>query len=106
MSMRLLRKLSTLTSGELGNGAKHVGALYAVQLLLTLTAGVTAFLLRFDFAIPARMCVCFAFAIITWLTVKPASLYMFGGTHAAWRYFSTPDLIRVVAGNVVGVTIA
>ncbi|HZQ55425.1 MAG TPA: nucleoside-diphosphate sugar epimerase/dehydratase [Bryobacteraceae bacterium] len=106
MSMRLLRKLSTLTSGELGNGAKHVGALYAVQLLLALTAGVTAFLLRFDFAIPSRMGVCFAFAIATWLIVKPASLYLFGGTHAAWRYFSTPDLIRVLAANVVGVAIA
>jgi len=104
--MRLLRKLSTLTSGELGNGAKHVGALYAVQLLLALTAGVTAFLLRFDFAIPSRMGVCFAFAIATWLIVKPASLYLFGGTHAAWRYFSTPDLIRVLAANVVGVAIA
>jgi FlaA1/EpsC-like NDP-sugar epimerase len=104
--MGLLRKLSSLTSGELGNGAKHVGALYTVQLLLTLTAGVTAFLLRFDFAIPPRMGVCFAFAIATWLAVKPASLYLFGGTHAAWRYFSTPDLIRVLAANVVGVTIA
>jgi len=83
-----------------------VGALYAVQLLLALTAGVTAFLLRFDFAIPSRMGVCFAFAIATWLIVKPASLYLFGGTHAAWRYFSTPDLIRVLAANVVGVAIA
>ena len=83
-----------------------MGALYAVQLLLALTAGVTAFLLRFDFAIPSRMGVCFAFAIATWLIVKPASLYLFGGTHAAWRYFSTPDLIRVLAANVVGVAIA
>jgi len=63
---------------------------------------VTAFYLRFDFAIPAAMKLPLLWAIVAWAVVKMPVSRCFGLHLRLWRYFSTPDLRRLAASNVAG----
>jgi len=65
-------------------------------------AGVGAFLLRFDFRIPAEQAAHLAFALSTWTVVKCIVFYLGGLHRAQWRHVSLPDVLAIVAYNALG----
>ena len=72
------------------------------QLTLIELALITAFFLRFDFAIPSAMKLPLLWAVLAWAAVKMPVSRGFGLHLRLWRYFSTPDLWRLAASNVTG----
>ena len=70
------------------------------QLTLIELALLTAFFLRFDFAIPSAMKLPLLWAVLAWAAVKMPVSRCFGLHLRLWRYFSTPDLWRLAASNV------
>ena len=86
----------------LPSGTRHLCLKLILQLSLGSMAGISAFLLRFDFRVPVSVTTSVWWALAVWMTVKPLSVYVFGGTRGAWRYFSTPDLIPLLAGHLIG----
>jgi FlaA1/EpsC-like NDP-sugar epimerase len=75
---------------------------WLLQLALVELALVTAFFLRFDFAVPTAMKLPLLWAIVAWAAVKMPVSRCFGLHLRLWRYFSTPDLRRLAASNVAG----
>ncbi len=75
---------------------------YAIELVAILIAAVTAFLLRFDFSIPALYIPVLGSAILVWAPVKLASFKLLGLDRRWARYASMSDLMRVAASNLVG----
>jgi FlaA1/EpsC-like NDP-sugar epimerase len=65
-------------------------------------AGVSAFLLRFDFSIPTQYRQQLSFALCAWVLTKILVFRFLGLDRGPWRYVSVPDLLRVAAGNVLG----
>src|SRR5690349_5406498 len=82
----------------------HRSMVRAVQLAIFLFAGVSAFLLRFDFAIPAPSKRHMAYALVIWIIAKVATFHLFSLDRGWWRYTSVPDLLRLIAGNVAAST--
>jgi FlaA1/EpsC-like NDP-sugar epimerase len=78
----------------------------AVHLAIFLLAGVSAFLLRFDFGIPQRHRQELMVALCAWALLKVPVFYLLGLDRGWWRFFSVPDLLRVAAGNVIASTLA
>ena len=76
------------------------------QLAIFLFAGISAFLLRFDFAIPASARRHLLFALVIWAVVKIVVFHLFALDRGWWRYTSVPDLLRLIAGNGVASTVA
>jgi FlaA1/EpsC-like NDP-sugar epimerase len=70
----------------------------ALQLGLIAFAGVSAFLLRFEFAIPAAMRNCFIWGMLVWVAVYPPVLRLCGVV-GGWRHFCTHDLGRLLLSN-------
>ncbi len=96
-----LRKFPALPSGT-----RHLCLKLILQLCLGSIAGVLAFLLRFDFSVPVTVTASVWWALAMWMTLKPLSVYVCGGTRGAWRYFSTPDLLPLFAGHLIGSVLA
>jgi FlaA1/EpsC-like NDP-sugar epimerase len=65
-------------------------------------AVVAAFILRFEFTIPAAMRPALIWAAIIWAFVKLPVSHYFGLHRHLWRYFSASDLPRIVMSNTVG----
>jgi FlaA1/EpsC-like NDP-sugar epimerase len=65
-------------------------------------AGISAFLLRFDFSIPGRFRSHLLFALCAWVLAKIIVFQVLGLDRGWWRYSSVPDLLRVSAGNAFG----
>ncbi len=86
----------------LPSGTRHLCLKLILQIALGSLAGISAFLLRFDFRLPVTVTTSVWWALAVWMTVKPLAVYVFGGTRGAWRYFSTPDLIPLFAGHLIG----
>ncbi len=75
---------------------------YGIELTAVVVAAVTAFLLRFDFSIPAIYIPVLTVAILVWGPAKLAS-FKFLGLDRRWaRYASMSDLMRVAASNLLG----
>ena len=75
---------------------------YGIELTAVVVAAVTAFLLRFDFSIPAIYIPILTVAILVWGPAKLAS-FKFLGLDRRWaRYASMSDLMRVAASNLLG----
>src|ERR1019366_4492143 len=72
------------------------------QFALVELALLTAFFLRFDFALPPAMKLPLLWAILAWAVVKIPVSRLFGLHLRLWRYFSTPDLRRLIASHPVG----
>jgi FlaA1/EpsC-like NDP-sugar epimerase len=73
-----------------------------IQFALVELALLTAFFLRFDFALPTPMKWTLLWAVPVWALVKVPVSRCFGLHLRLWRYFSTPDLRRLIASNTVG----
>ena len=80
----------------------HRWVLRLVQVSMFVFAGVSAFLLRFDFSIPRRFQQHLAYALCVWVLSKIVAFHLLGLDRGWWRYVSIPDLVRLAAGNVLG----
>ncbi|HWQ52167.1 MAG TPA: nucleoside-diphosphate sugar epimerase/dehydratase [Bryobacteraceae bacterium] len=74
----------------------------AGQPFLFLIAGSLAFLLRFDFSIPAYYLPHWEAALWVWATVKFAAFALVGIDRGWWRFVSINDLTRLAVANVLG----
>jgi FlaA1/EpsC-like NDP-sugar epimerase len=89
---RVVRRLARL----------HRWVLRLVQVSMFVFAGISAFLLRFDFSIPRRFQQHLAYALCAWMLSKILVFHLLGLDRGWWRYVSIPDLVRLAAGNVLG----
>jgi len=93
----------TGTNGLLSDLSKFpAGLVLALQAFLFFVAGVTAFLLRFDFGVPARYVPDMRFALCVWVGIKVATFASLRLHRALWRYVSSYDLARLLLGNLLG----
>ncbi|HEY1215091.1 MAG TPA: hypothetical protein VGE93_15785, partial [Bryobacteraceae bacterium] len=106
MTVHTFAQYLRVLTAFLPSGTRHLCLKLTLQVCLGATAGLSAFLLRFDFAVPATVAVSLWWALAVWLTVKPLSVYLLGSTRGAWRYFSTPDLLPLFAGHLIGSVLA
>jgi FlaA1/EpsC-like NDP-sugar epimerase len=63
---------------------------------------VSAFLLRFDFTVPAAQLRILVWSLPLVLLVRLAASYAFGITRGRWRYVGTNDVFRLVASTCTG----
>src|ERR1035441_3260195 len=87
--------------GDHLNGFKRWTA-RAVQLAIFLFSGVSAFLLRFDFALPKEERGHLQLALCVWVIAKTLVFPVFRLDRGWWRYVSVPDLFRVACANLAG----
>src|ERR1035441_4527686 len=73
-----------------------------VQLAIFLFAGISAFLLRFDFAIPKVEHAHLWVGLCVWVIAKILVFQLFRLDRGWWRYVSVPDLLRVAYANLAG----
>ena len=76
------------------------------QLAIFLAAGVSAFLLRFDFAIPGQFQHYLLSALIAWAVIKVAVFHLFSLDSGWWSYTSVQDLGHLIAGNSIASSVA
>jgi FlaA1/EpsC-like NDP-sugar epimerase len=74
----------------------------AVHLGIFVFAVVSAFLLRFDFAIPKDERAHLKLALCAWVIAKVLVFPWFRLDRGWWRYVSVPDLFRVACANLAG----
>jgi FlaA1/EpsC-like NDP-sugar epimerase len=79
---------------------------HAVQFSIFALAGVTAFLLRFDFIVPPAFRVHLLAGVAVWVAVKILVFHFFKLDRGWWRYVSINDLSRVAAANLTGSALA
>jgi FlaA1/EpsC-like NDP-sugar epimerase len=80
----------------------HRWVLRLVQVSMFVFAGISAFLLRFDFSIPRRFQPHLAYALGAWVLSKILVFRLLNLDRGWWRYVSIPDLVRLAAGNILG----
>jgi FlaA1/EpsC-like NDP-sugar epimerase len=76
--------------------------LWALQIAVFAFSAVTAFLLRFDFTVPAMDLRYLAYAGPIWIMVKVAVFRAGNLDRGLWRYVSMADVHRVALGNLIG----
>jgi FlaA1/EpsC-like NDP-sugar epimerase len=80
----------------------RVLAMIAVHLSLFAAAGCLAFVLRFEFKIPAGQVGHLLWALPIWLTVKSVAFHVFTVNRGAWRFVSLPDALALLSANAAG----
>ena len=73
-----------------------------IQLAIFAAAGVLAFLLRFDFTVPAQYRPQLLAAICVFVPAKIFAFYFFKMDRGWWRYASIRDVARLALANLVG----
>src|ERR1039457_4865622 len=73
--------------------------IWGTHLGLFLVSGATAFLLRFDFSIPASESRDLLFGLAVWLIVKSAVFRWLELDRGWWRFVSIDDVMRISLGN-------
>lgn len=76
------------------------------QLAVFVFAGMAAFLLRFDFAVPSFYRLYLGPAICAWMIAKIVAFHLFGLASDEWKYFSVRDVLRLAIGNLAGSSLA
>jgi FlaA1/EpsC-like NDP-sugar epimerase len=74
----------------------------AVQLAIIVLAGILAFELRFDFALPRKFQIHLLTGMCVWLAAKIPVFHFFKLDRGYWRYASIDDLSRVASANLAG----
>jgi FlaA1/EpsC-like NDP-sugar epimerase len=77
-------------------------AVWLVQLSIFVLSGLAAFLLRFDFTVPAPYFQYFIWALPIWLIVKAVVFRVCGLDRGWWRFVSVQDVFRIGACNLLG----
>ena len=73
-----------------------------IQLAIFAAAGFLAFLLRFDFTVPAQYRRHLLAALCVFVPAKIFAFYFFKMDRGWWRYASIRDVVRLVAANLAG----
>jgi FlaA1/EpsC-like NDP-sugar epimerase len=73
-----------------------------LQFLLIALSGILAFLLRFDFDLSDKAWAYMAWGVPLWLIVKSFVFHYVALDRGGWRYVSTPDVVRLGLGNLLG----
>jgi len=73
-----------------------------LQLSIFVFSGLAAFLLRFDFTIPAVQVQHLVLALPIWLIAKAIVFHLCGLDRGWWRFVSIHDVFRLGAGNLIG----
>lgn len=84
----------------------HAVVVQAIDLALALTAGVLAFLLRFEFEIPSSERNNLRYALVVW---GVANLLVFSALrlrHRSWRYVSMPDAFMLMYANLLAAAVS
>jgi len=97
---------SAVFTGVLRGRLAYICAIRLAQLGCFLIAGITAFLLRFEFSIPRDMLPALWIGSAVWAAAKIVVFHLFGLGRGMWRYFATPDLVRVAKANAVASAVA
>ncbi|MFZ0594503.1 MAG: nucleoside-diphosphate sugar epimerase/dehydratase [Bryobacteraceae bacterium] len=74
---------------------------WATQVFIFVSSGLGAFLLRFDFNVPADEWVHVAYAVPIWVVVKTVAFHMFRLDNRSWRYISAPELLNITWLNLL-----
>jgi FlaA1/EpsC-like NDP-sugar epimerase len=74
--------------------------IWAVQLSIFALTGLFAFLIRFEFSVPASELANIAWAIPVWIVAKAVVFRLAKLDRGWWRYVSMADLIRVGCANL------
>jgi FlaA1/EpsC-like NDP-sugar epimerase len=74
----------------------------AIQTAIFLIAGISAFLLRFDFTLPLRYQTHVLPALAAWVFAKVLVFHLLRLDRGWWRYVSVLDLWRLATGNLAG----
>ena len=80
--------------------------LLLAQALMFGLAGVTAFMLRFDFSVPSNALRQLAYALCTWIIVKSIAFQLANLNRRGLRYVSLSDVFRLLAANAGGSAIS
>ncbi len=75
--------------------------IWATQTAIFAASAVAAFLLRFDFSIPAFYLRYLPYALAIWLPLKFVVFYAAKLDRGFWRYVSAIDLIRISVANLI-----
>jgi FlaA1/EpsC-like NDP-sugar epimerase len=76
--------------------------LWTLQPAMFAAAGVSAFLLRFDFGLPSAHLAHLWYALPIWILTKSLVFQAADLNRRGWRYVSLPDLYRLFGANLIG----
>jgi FlaA1/EpsC-like NDP-sugar epimerase len=76
--------------------------LVAIEAVLIALAGFGAFLLRFEFEIPALYVPHLKVALAIWILVKLTAFQWHQLDRRSWRFFSIDDMLQVCKANLIG----
>ena len=79
--------------------------LRGVQLAIFLTAGLLAFLLRFEFAVPSQHWQHLSAGLCVWVLAKVVVFSLFRLDRGWWRYASMNDFLRLALANALASTL-
>ena len=91
---------------EIRSNAMRWTLLLLAQALMFGLAGVTAFMLRFDFSVPSNALRQLAYALCTWIIVKSIAFQLANLNRRGLRYVSLSDVFRLLAANAGGSAIS
>ncbi len=72
------------------------------EVCLFLLAGLSAFLLRFEFTIPPERRIYLAYALAVWVPMQAVAYYSLGLWSGGWRFVSLHDALRLLVGKLRG----
>ena len=75
---------------------------WALQALIFVVSGITAFLLRFDLRLPPNQLTHLAYSLLVWIVVKSIVFRMARLDRGWWRFVSLYDIPRLAIGNLLG----
>ncbi|MGA7234387.1 MAG: nucleoside-diphosphate sugar epimerase/dehydratase [Bryobacteraceae bacterium] len=104
--MKLFHLVSAALSNVLRSKRGYLWAIRLSQLALFALAGVTAFLLRFEFSVPADTVRAMWLATAIWVVAKAAVFHSLGLGRGVWRYFSARDMVLVAGANVAACAVS
>jgi FlaA1/EpsC-like NDP-sugar epimerase len=99
--MHTMNSLSVVLAGVFRKRLAHIWTIQILQPCLFVASGVAAFLLRFDFALPERMLPALRTAVCVWVIAKIVAFHWLRLDRGMWRYFATPDLVRLAAASAI-----
>ncbi len=77
-----------------------------LQAAVIAAAGVSAFLLRFEFEIPEFYLPHLRVAIVVWLLAKSVTFQVYQLDRRAWRFFSVDDVVQLIRANLAGALVS
>src|ERR1035437_8312348 len=99
-------RFARLFAGVFRGRLAYIRLIRSAQLGCFVAGGITAFLLRFEFSIPRAMLPALGVGVAVLVLTKILVFHLFGLGHGMWRYFNTPDLVRLAKANCIAFLVA